>query len=219
MPVEYKDYYKILGVPKDAKKEDVTKAYRRLARQHHPDLNKGADAERRFKEVNEAYQVLSDPEKRKRYNKSLTRRSSDSESIVVTRRRSARPRPPHFGPIPQDPLARHFSAESFFGPGWQGPAFDSLDFAVSLSPADAAEGATVWLRLPVRYLCPACSGTGEQWPFPCGFCQQTGVIHQEREFRVQLPPRLPYRTLVEIPADRLGASYRVRLLVTVDAPH
>ena len=68
MPVEYKDYYKILGVGKDAKKEDIAKAYRRLARQHHPDLNKGADAERRFKEVNEAYQVLSDPEKRSRYD-------------------------------------------------------------------------------------------------------------------------------------------------------
>jgi DnaJ-class molecular chaperone len=68
MPVEYKDYYKILGVPKDAKTEDVKKAYRRLARQHHPDLNKGADAERRFKEINEANEVLSDPEKRKRYD-------------------------------------------------------------------------------------------------------------------------------------------------------
>ncbi len=68
MPVEYKDYYKTLGVGKDAKKEDVAKAYRRLARQHHPDLNKGADAERRFKEINEAYQVLSDPEKRARYD-------------------------------------------------------------------------------------------------------------------------------------------------------
>ena len=68
MPVEYKDYYKILGVPKDAKTEDIKKAYRKLARQHHPDLNKGADAERRFKEVNEANEVLSDPEKRKRYD-------------------------------------------------------------------------------------------------------------------------------------------------------
>jgi DnaJ-class molecular chaperone len=68
MPVEYKDYYKILGVPKDAKTEDIKKAYRRLARQHHPDLNKGADAERRFKEINEANEVLSDPEKRKRYD-------------------------------------------------------------------------------------------------------------------------------------------------------
>jgi DnaJ-class molecular chaperone len=68
MPVEYKDYYKILGVPKGAKTEDVKKAYRRLARQYHPDLNKGADAERRFKEINEAHEVLSDPEKRKRYD-------------------------------------------------------------------------------------------------------------------------------------------------------
>jgi curved DNA-binding protein len=68
MPVEYKDYYKILGVGKDAKTEDVKKAYRRLARQHHPDLNKGADAERRFKEINEANEVLSDPEKRRRYD-------------------------------------------------------------------------------------------------------------------------------------------------------
>ncbi len=68
MPVEYKDYYKILGVKKDAPPEDIAKAYRRLARQHHPDLNKGADAERRFKEVNEAYQVLHDPGKRARYD-------------------------------------------------------------------------------------------------------------------------------------------------------
>jgi len=68
MPVDYKDYYKVLGVPKGAKTEDVKKAYRRLARQYHPDLNKGADAERRFKEINEAHEVLSDPEKRKRYD-------------------------------------------------------------------------------------------------------------------------------------------------------
>lgn len=68
MSVEYKDYYKILGLSKGAKTEEVKKAYRKLARTYHPDLNKGADAERRFKEINEAHEVLSDPEKRKRYD-------------------------------------------------------------------------------------------------------------------------------------------------------
>ncbi len=68
MPVEYKDYYKTLGVSKDAAGADIKKAYRRLARQYHPDVNKGAGAEKRFKEINEANEVLSDPEKRKRYD-------------------------------------------------------------------------------------------------------------------------------------------------------
>jgi DnaJ-class molecular chaperone len=68
MPVEYKDYYKTLGVPKNATLDDIKKAYRKLARQYHPDVNKGAGAEKRFKEINEANEVLSDPEKRKRYD-------------------------------------------------------------------------------------------------------------------------------------------------------
>src|SRR5687768_2244614 len=68
MPVEYKDYYKILGVPKGASTADVKKAYRKLARQYHPDVNKKPEAEKRFKEINEAHEVLSDPEKRKRYD-------------------------------------------------------------------------------------------------------------------------------------------------------
>src|SRR4029077_4372146 len=68
MPVEYKDYYKTLGVQKDATAADIKKAYRKLARQFHPDVNKSADASKKFKEVNEANEVLSDPSKRKRYD-------------------------------------------------------------------------------------------------------------------------------------------------------
>jgi curved DNA-binding protein len=68
MPVEFKDYYKTLGVKKDATAADLKKAYRKLARQYHPDVNRSADASKKFKEVNEANEVLSDPDKRKRYD-------------------------------------------------------------------------------------------------------------------------------------------------------
>ncbi|HEY5906507.1 MAG TPA: DnaJ C-terminal domain-containing protein [Vicinamibacteria bacterium] len=67
--MNYQDYYKVLGVPKTATEKEIKSAYRKLARQFHPDLNKGdKKAEARFKEVGEANEVLSDPEKRKRYD-------------------------------------------------------------------------------------------------------------------------------------------------------
>jgi curved DNA-binding protein len=66
--MEYIDYYKVLGVDRSASQEEISKAYKRMARKYHPDLNKSPDAEKRFKEINEAHEVLKDPETRKRFD-------------------------------------------------------------------------------------------------------------------------------------------------------
>ncbi len=66
--MDYKDYYKIMGVARDASQDEIKRAYRKLARKYHPDVSKQADAEARFKDLGEAYAVLKDPEKRAAYD-------------------------------------------------------------------------------------------------------------------------------------------------------
>ena len=69
MPLSYADYYEVLGVPREADQDAIRRAYRKLAREYHPDLNSDSDAEERFKELGEAYEVLSDADKRDRYDR------------------------------------------------------------------------------------------------------------------------------------------------------
>jgi curved DNA-binding protein len=68
MAVKFQDYYEILGVLRTASETEITKAYRKLARKYHPDVNKAPEAEEKFKQIAEAYAVLKDPEKRKKYD-------------------------------------------------------------------------------------------------------------------------------------------------------
>ena len=70
MPQSRRDYYEVLGIGRDANEADIKKAYRKLAKQYHPDVNPGdKDAEAKIKEISEAYEVLSDPQKRSRYDR------------------------------------------------------------------------------------------------------------------------------------------------------
>ena len=110
--MDFKDYYQVLGVGREASADEVKKAWRKLARRHHPDVNQQADAAARMSELNEAYAVLSDPERRAAYD-ALVRQRRDGPAFT--------PPPGWDGDFvfhgePGDPArAREFS--DFFGPG------------------------------------------------------------------------------------------------------
>jgi curved DNA-binding protein len=150
--MEYKDYYKILGVPRDAKPDDIKRAFRRLARKYHPDVSKEPDAEARFKEVNEANEVLKDPEKRSAY---------DALGDQWRAGQEFRP-PPGSGPwrhdfefAPEDAAQFSDFFASLFGGGGFGRARDDLfrqhaqdqTVRVQINLEDAYQGATRQLRL------------------------------------------------------------------------
>src|ERR1700740_485228 len=191
-----KDYYKALGVQKTATAAEIKKSYRELARKYHPDANKGsADAEERFKEITEAYNVLSDEKQRK----------EDDEAR------------PMFGGFRVPPGARPgaggatFDLGDLFGNGeglgdviggifrnrtGGGPASRArrgadVETETTLSFGDAIDGATVTLRLPGEGPCPACGGAGVM----------TGL--QGHRAEVKKPGRLrPLRALQDLPGPR-----------------
>src|ERR1700751_5837285 len=110
MPVEFKDYYKVLGVPRNASEEDIKKAFRRLARQYHPDTAKDKkDAEEKFKEINEAYEVLGDPQNRKKYDEL----GADGEGAMRFRGTDGRWGRGRRGPGGEESFEFHFDGTGF----------------------------------------------------------------------------------------------------------
>lgn len=145
MPVDFKDYYATLGVSRDASDEDIRKAFRKLARQHHPDVAKDKKAaEAKFKEINEAHEVLSDPEKRKKYDElgANWKNGAGFESPPGWQGRSGRSaagaetREFHFGGTGfSDFFERFFGGGSRFGFDFGGNGFDQEQFRQSRGPA------------------------------------------------------------------------------------
>jgi len=181
-----KDYYKALGVGKTASADEIKKSYRKLARKYHPDANKGDSAsEEKFKEISEAYNVLSDPKRRKEYD--------DARSLFG----AGGPRMPGGG----GGQFGGFDLGDIFGSGGAGGRLGDLlggmfgggggrtttqtrprrgadvETETSLSFSDAIDGTTVPLRLADEGPCPTCRGTGAKAgtvPKVCPSCQGTG---------------------------------------------
>ena len=173
-----KDYYEVLGVQRGASDDEIKKAFRRLARQYHPDMNPGDhSAEEKFKEIGEAYSVLSDPEKRSRYDQFG---SADGPG-------------PGFGgqggfggQNPFGDIGDIFDA--FFGGGGQrrsGPVRgDDLRADIELTLEDCFHGVEREVRVQRQENCEACHGTGGKdghAPQRCQRCGGTGQVQQARD--------------------------------------
>ena len=185
-----KDYYKVLGVPKTATADEIKKSYRKLARKYHPDANKGdAKSEERFKEISEAYNVLSDAKERKEYDDARSLFGGGFRSPGAGGAGGA-------GGFPFD-LSDLFGGTDTAGSrGRVGDLFGGVfggggrttqqtrprrgadvETEATLSFNDAIDGATVSLRLTGEGACPTCHGTGAKSgtvPRVCPTCQGTG---------------------------------------------
>ena len=176
------DYYEVLGVDRAATEADIKKAYRKLAQQWHPDVNQEPEAAARFKQISEAYQVLSDPERRQRYD------------LFGDAPGSGQAGGPGFDPFGAGGLGDIFDVffggggQSPFGRGRGGPSGPprgaDLEVTLDLGFEDAVFGASEELSVRVPVSCSTCTGSGAEpgtSPQTCGECNGAGTVRQVRQ--------------------------------------
>jgi len=170
MPAATKDYYQILGVGKDAAQDDIKKAYRKLARKHHPDLNPGDKAaEEKFKEINEAYAVIGDEKKRAEYDKGGTFNFEGFEGFKGFDAGG-------FADIFGDIFGGRYSHEPEAARG------EDLLIALELSLEDAFAGKTMSIPVSRMAQCEACGGRGADSFETCKNCNGSGRAQTSRGF-------------------------------------
>jgi len=171
-----RDYYEILGVRRGASEEEIRRAYRRLARQYHPDVSSAPDAEERFKEINEAYEVLSDPEKRAVYDRYGHAGMPDFGW-------------PDFGGFPD--FASIFEDIFGFDMGMRARRVRrapqrgaDLRYELELDFEEAVFGCEKELEITRRETCPRCQGSGAEpgtSPIRCPQCNGTGQVRRTQQ--------------------------------------
>ena len=206
-----RDFYEVLGVSRDASAEDIKKAYRRLARRYHPDLNRGSrktQAEKKFKELNEAHEVLSDPEIRKKYDK-YGPRWQEAEAYEQARAQAGA-QPGAGGGFSygesanfEDLFGSFFGRHEQAGPqtGFRGFSSkgEDLETTVLLSPHQVLTGTSRRVELTDSVPCATCRGTGGQRHNPCPTCHGMGTKPETRTIDVKIPAGVEEGTRVRVP--------------------
>ena len=242
MAVEYRDYYKILGVERKADEKTIKSAYRKLARKYHPDVNKGKDD--KFKEISEAYEVLSDPEKRRRYDT-----LGPDWQRYAQQAPSGGPgggfRTEHFeeggdfsdffrtifgdlggGARSSGGRGRGpgFNVEDLFGGAGRGARSRGSDVqaAVEISLDEAFHGARKSFTMEGQEPCPTCHGAGNVNGKPCETCGGGGWQRTQRQLDVRIPAGVRTGQRVRVSGEGGGGAGGGRgdlyLEITV-APH
>jgi DnaJ-class molecular chaperone len=214
------DYYEILGVDEDATGDEIRSAYRRRAKECHPDCVEGGSEP--FRRVHQAYEVLSDPARRRVYD----RGQDDGPTVSV--RRGAHASSTRSGRSPVEPLvprratyARRsgflddFFASPFdrvlndlwggFGSGFSPPPVPrELEMDLHLSPLQASSGGTFRVEVSRPGLCPTCYGEGWTGPYRCPRCEGTGVSAVGRPLSVSYPPGIADGDTGRMSLDSVG---------------
>jgi curved DNA-binding protein len=218
MAVKFKDYYETLGVSRTATEEDIKKAYRKLARKYHPDVNPGDKSmEERFKEINEAYEVLSDPDKRKKYNQLGANWKTGSDFTPPPGWDNVKVEYGDFGDI-------FGGAEGGFDNGGFSDFFEmvfgnrragrkdrgprpgagfstrgqDIEADITLPLEDAHRGATRTITFKAPERCPECRGNGTNNGSICTTCHGAGTVYRQKTLDVDIPPGVREGSIIRL---------------------
>jgi molecular chaperone DnaJ len=222
-----KDYYSILGIGRNASDKEIKQAYRKLARQYHPDVNPGdKTAEEKFKHINEAYEVLSDPAKRQKYDQ-----FGDQWQYADQFAQAGRRQAPSWD-FGQGGTSFHFGADDLgslfgdlFGAGTRGRRVRprrgrDIEYPIEITLEEAYRGSAHTIALQTEEPCAVCKGTGQIRNVSCATCRGAGVIPSVKRLEVKVPAGVKDGSRVRVagkgePSYSGGASGDLYLVVSV----